>query len=170
MTNTATGDRRLTDKMTQLIAAEPDHDKRQLLALIAEMFSELRTMLTVALSDTGGLRNAVLNGHADHFHDNMEWVKTQREQGCDHKVQEHDAQLQEINEWMDKCKEHQCLDVCMQMKEEMAERKEDESVERGEKIKAKFSMTHTVINALLSALVALVIWKITGSVGHPGGG
>ena len=121
----------MTD-IAAMIADEPDPKLRAVLAVISELFGRLESKLDAALEDESTLRKLVLNGHADNFHDNMQWVTDRRLARCE--------------------------EVCTWGRSRMDDEVKDADAER----KMKFGIKEQVIAGLITALALSWLPKFFG--------
>jgi len=121
----------MTD-IAAMIADEPDPKLRAVLAVISELFGRLESKLDAALEDESTLRKLVLNGHADNFHDNMQWVTDRRLARCE--------------------------EVCTWGRSRM----DDEVKDAEEARKMKFGIRESIISGLILALAASWLPKLFG--------
>lgn len=119
----------MTD-IAAMIADEPDPKLRAVLAVISELFGRLESKLDAALEDESTLRKLVLNGHADNFHDNMQWVTDRRLARCE--------------------------EVCTWSRSKMDDEVKDADAER----KMKFGIKEQVIAGLITALALTWLPKL----------
>lgn len=121
----------MTD-IAAMIANESDPKLRAVLAVISELFGRLESKLDAALDDESNLRKMVLNGHADNFHDNMQWVTDRRLARCE--------------------------EVCTWGRSRM----DDEVKDAEEARKMKFGIRESIISGLILALAASWLPKLFG--------
>lgn len=121
----------MTD-IAAMIADESDPKLRAVLAVISELFGRLESKLDAALEDESNLRKLVLNGHADNFHDNMQWVTDRRLARCE--------------------------EVCTWCRSRM----DDEVKDAEEARKMKFGIKEQVIAGLITALALSWLPKLFG--------
>ena len=79
----------LQDELAQALAAVSDPEQKAVLLLMMRGFGQISDEIRSIRADIPGLREAVLNGHADVHHDDHEWiakmkvVEEKRSAACD---------------------------------------------------------------------------------------
>lgn len=123
--------RRARDGILDLISAAGEPSPRDMLRVMLVLVEEIGDKIDAVLANERGLRETVLNGHADVHHEHHEWVRGRIESGC----------------------EIACRWAMDKMAEEEREKEAAEELVRAGKKKAVETFVGWAVVALLSSVV-----------------